>query len=193
MWWYLIFLIPIAMIVVTVMMIKKRGDATTVTSTTSNKQTTETTKQKTNPLNVFFGFLTVTVLLAAISYVLFLIGICALSTYRWYKTPSVVIQQPEATTAQEQLSPTTPSRPTEKKLYSFSEVDGCVKVEMHPGHFGFFPQGGEVFITPPKPLNSWHSKPGRHTGKENDWSKLAPGMYTVCKLDPRATGIEIEN
>ncbi|MCC7160386.1 hypothetical protein IT399_01510 [Candidatus Nomurabacteria bacterium] len=81
-----------------------------------------------------------------------------------------------------------PTQKQVRRLYLFTDND-TIAVKIHLGEVDFYPKGGEVLITPPSPLKSWLDKPGTI----NPRREFPPGVYTVKRVDPGATGIEIWN
>jgi hypothetical protein len=73
----------------------------------------------------------------------------------------------------------------EKTLYPFPS-DGCVSVFLH-GNWSDYPKGGEISFTSIASGDVvLKDKPGRQSN-----SSLPPGDYQICKVDPKATGVEI--
>jgi hypothetical protein len=94
--------------------------------------------------------------------------------------------------AHSQVSPVAPTAPTvkvgkEKQLYRFSKDTGCVSVTLR-SDAEFYPKGGEIIITPPKPGKPWNDEPGTvHTLPRQE-----AGEFTVCaEEDSDAWGVDI--
>ena len=72
----------------------------------------------------------------------------------------------------------------EKQTYRFSE-NGCATVVIHSS-YELYPKGGEIVISPPSG-DPWHSKPG----VQNPHRVTPTGMYTMCRVESDAWGVEI--
>jgi len=78
----------------------------------------------------------------------------------------------------------------EKHLYLFSDFpDGIIKAEIKLGEVDFYPKGGKIKIPPPLPATPWEDEPGTTMPRV----KRPPGWYTIAKVNPNATGVEIWN
>ena len=74
--------------------------------------------------------------------------------------------------------------------YSFGNFpDNVIRVRIRVGEVDFYPQGGEIEICPPPPAKCWRDRPGIRQPRQ----KLPPGEYTITRIDPYATGVEIWN
>ena len=78
----------------------------------------------------------------------------------------------------------------EKRLYLFSDFpDGIIRAKIELGEVDFYPKGGKVKITPPLPATPWEDEPGTTMPRV----ERPPGWYTITKVNPNATGVEIWN
>lgn len=78
----------------------------------------------------------------------------------------------------------------EKRLYLFSNFpDGIIKTKIELGEVDFYPKGGKIKIIPPLPATPWEDEPGTTMPRV----ERPPGWYTITKINPSATGVEVWN
>ncbi len=182
--WFVIVLATVVLLI-----LGHRGHLSTAIGATSDwwrnrRTTTPSTKSTTTPAapsqpkpsGGCFGFIFKWGCLVLLLFILLQMGAC-----------SIVFIRTAMSTTKQGTDTTTNRTP---KLYLFSDFpSGEISAPIKAGEIYFYPKGGEIEITCPKPAIPWRDKPGTTMPKVI----LPSGECTIKKVDANAWGVEIWN